>query len=144
MYLEMLSEFSSFNTMASMLENCTTTFLKCSGFLNKNKQSDTAKSNQKMPRSVASSSNISKRALESPYLTHSSSVLSSSTAGNSQYVVTSNSDSATGSLRRPSQNDEPAYITWWDPNTQKMLYIDKRTGNSYVKSITFCVHGYCY
>jgi hypothetical protein len=126
MYLEMLTEFASFHAMESMLKRFTAAFLRLSGFLSKDKEP----SSSKKTKSAASSSNISKC---SPYLAHTPSVLSSSTTGYTQYIATRHSDnSAASSLPRPDEEEDESYITWWDPNKQKMLYIDKRTGNSYV------------
>lgn len=129
LYLDMLTEFSSFHTMESMLEKFTVAFLRLSGFLS---QADSIGNSKKRTRSVTSSSNISKNTLNSPYLAHTPSVSSLSTAENTQYIATRHNNSAASSLLRPNQDNEPSYITWWDPNKQKMLYIDKRTGNSYV------------
>ncbi|OBZ90177.1 DNA mismatch repair protein MutL [Choanephora cucurbitarum] len=113
MYLEMLSEFSSYSCIESLLKQLVTQFLQHAG-LRTSRDNTPRHSAEKHKKKKSSNTS-------SVYLAHTPSITSSASS-----MVSS----------RPLQQEmtsrkETNFVTWWDSDAQKLVYLDSGTGNTF-------------
>ena len=118
MYLEMLSEFSSYSCIESLLKQLVTQFLQHAG-LRTSRDNTPRHSAEKHKKKKSSNTS-------SVYLAHTPSITSSASS-----MVSS----------RPLQQEmtsrkETNFVTWWDSDAQKLVYLDSGTGNTYVRDFS--------
>lgn len=110
MYLELLSQFSSYEVVVSLLKKYVQKLLKIAGF--------TLTEQHKGKKRVQPETSVSSHQNDS-YLRHSPAIPAS--------VISHKTTSTTSGYASK-------YLSWWNADTETMLYIDPKTGNSYVRS----------
>ncbi|KAI7903915.1 uncharacterized protein BX663DRAFT_505679 [Cokeromyces recurvatus] len=123
-YLGLLTHFKPLETIASVLKEITTQFLKSSGFLIESPQQKKIKRPRLTNTSTVDKSIINKNHPPS----HSPFIVPSITDNSNHSQLTSKNDS------KIKQTPNSSFITWWDPNRNEAMYIDPRTGSSYYSS----------
>jgi hypothetical protein len=137
MYLEMLTEFSPFQSIASVVKKFTSKFLRLSGLFSGEKRELNKKKRPRSSSSLAAASVSSLRtkgSSSSKYLEHSlpvGNLLAAAGVGSSSNSFRASSRATTEIVEDiEAEQEKSDFVTWWDPNMQQTFYIDPRTGNS--------------
>ncbi|KAK4511738.1 uncharacterized protein ATC70_007282 [Mucor velutinosus] len=112
-YLEMLDGFYDYQNIKTMITRITKQFLDHSGFTKERVNLE--------PKPKRLKTGKTKKEVVDPYVAHSAASSHSHVSEIVQQVQP-----------KTQQQQQPEYLTWWDPNKQTMFYIDPITGNSFL------------
>ncbi|KAL0135569.1 hypothetical protein V8B55DRAFT_1548463 [Mucor lusitanicus] len=112
LYLEMLDGFYDYQNIKTMIIGATNQFLDQAGLAREKVDVDPKPKRRKVDKKT-------RKETVDPYVAHS---VASSHSHVSEIIQE----------EKPQLQQQPEYLTWWDPNKQTMFYIDPITGNSFL------------